>query len=228
MSSIGQPNEALLIATTLIMGDIYGAIVEAGLNEMRSRAFLAGQQHEWERQRATSRSGKRVSFSVEASAAASAASPSPLSLKAERTRSLDGLIMATVALARLAIDADRDRPPATTQSTVVPLPPIDGVAFRAYVFRRQLRTHVLGASSTLALLCAAPNDALPLSDEARRAAVGTLSALLCLRVAAHRFLSPRTTQRYGSGDRHDRASTLAGASTWTPPFGGVVSPHSHP
>lgn len=63
MSELGQPSEALLIAATLVMGDLYGCIVEANLNEVRHQAFLAGKEHEQRRRSPASSGGiRRVAF----------------------------------------------------------------------------------------------------------------------------------------------------------------------
>ena len=58
MSELGQPSEALILAATLVMGDLYGTVVEAGLNVVRARAFVAGQQDE--RKRLASLQTRRV------------------------------------------------------------------------------------------------------------------------------------------------------------------------
>ena len=130
MSELGQPSEALIIIATIVIGDLYGTLVEAGLNVVRTRAFVAGQQHE--RHRLATTGSKRVGWrdgwdqstplrgGSDPPSRAQTAMHTPTSseataaseTKAQRVAMLNAMISESSSLAALALDAPEGSIPA--------------------------------------------------------------------------------------------------------------------
>lgn len=226
MSELGQPSEAMIVTATLVLGDLYGGIVDACLNRVRAQAYLAGQES-----MRRSVPIKRVAFSVPASPTTRAPSIPGRRGSASRAATLDAMIKESLQ-GHLALSASSTSSSTQLQGPYIPqvgpsaqlvaspisstwghsfqplwavggeLPRpkavIDEHAFRSFHFRRLLPLHLFIGSATLGIVATAPHTAIGASSRMRSAWSAGLVASLCLRVICHRVLLPATAHRVGS------------------------------